>query len=127
MSTPPGARLQERLRGNDEFKAEICATRPIREAVASAADKPELCGSPNGAFTLVVTNQVARALWHSETPDPRTVESQHEAVQVALRSIAPRDAIEGMLAAQMVATHEAAMECFRRAMLPSRPSRAGAS
>jgi hypothetical protein len=31
--------------------------------------------------------------------------------------IEPRDEIEGMLAAQMVATHNAAMECYRRAML----------
>jgi hypothetical protein len=29
----------------------------------------------------------------------------------------PADEIEGMLAAQMVATHNAAMECFRRAMI----------
>ena len=28
-----------------------------------------------------------------------------------------RDVVEAMLAAQMVATHEAAMECFRRAAL----------
>ena len=31
--------------------------------------------------------------------------------------IAPKDEIEGMLAAQMVATHNAAMECYRRAMI----------
>ena len=36
----------------------------------------------------------------------------------ALEAIAPRDGLEGMVAAQMVATHEAAMECLRRAMLP---------
>jgi hypothetical protein len=29
----------------------------------------------------------------------------------------PRDEVEGMLAAQMLATHNAAMECMRRAML----------
>ncbi len=31
--------------------------------------------------------------------------------------IKPKDEIEGMLAVQMVAAHNAAMECFRRAML----------
>ncbi len=30
--------------------------------------------------------------------------------------IQPRDELEGMLGAQMIATHNAAMECFRRAM-----------
>lgn len=35
----------------------------------------------------------------------------------ALKGIAPRNEMEGMLAAQMVSTHNAAMECLRRAML----------
>ena len=34
-----------------------------------------------------------------------------------LSEIGPHDVVEAMLAAQMVATHEAAMECFRRAAL----------
>jgi hypothetical protein len=34
-----------------------------------------------------------------------------------LSEIGPREVVEAMLAAQMVATHEAAMECFRRAAL----------
>ena len=34
-----------------------------------------------------------------------------------LEGIAPEGEIEGMLAAQMVATHSAAMECLKRAML----------
>jgi hypothetical protein len=36
-----------------------------------------------------------------------------------LAGIGPRDEIEGMLAAQMIAVHNAAMECLRRAMLPN--------
>lgn len=35
----------------------------------------------------------------------------------ALESIAPQSELEGMLAAQMIATHHAGMECLRRAML----------
>jgi hypothetical protein len=31
--------------------------------------------------------------------------------------IGPRDALEGMMAAQLVAAHNAAMECCRRAMI----------
>ena len=34
-----------------------------------------------------------------------------------LQGIKPADEIEGMLAAQMVATHHAAMKCLRRAMI----------
>ncbi len=36
----------------------------------------------------------------------------------AMREIAPRDGVEGLLAAQMVAVHAAAQECFRRAAIP---------
>jgi hypothetical protein len=35
----------------------------------------------------------------------------------ALVSIGPRDELEGMLAAQLLAAHNAAMECYRRAMI----------
>src|SRR5262245_1948084 len=32
--------------------------------------------------------------------------------------MAPRDEFEGMIVAQLVAGHNAAMECYRRAMIP---------
>lgn len=35
----------------------------------------------------------------------------------ALEAIAPRDGVEGMLAAQMIGTHETAMECLGRGMV----------
>jgi hypothetical protein len=34
---------------------------------------------------------------------------------VGLAGIAPKDELEGMMAAQLIAAHSAAMECFRRA------------
>ena len=36
----------------------------------------------------------------------------------ALQGLKPADELEGMLATQMLATHSAAMECLRRAMVP---------
>lgn len=41
----------------------------------------------------------------------------------ALVKVGPRDELEGMLAAQMIATHHAAMECLRRAMAERRTER----
>ncbi len=38
-----------------------------------------------------------------------------------LAAFAPKDPIEGMLAAQATAMHHASMECFRRAMNPEQP------
>jgi hypothetical protein len=41
-----------------------------------------------------------------------------KAVLSGLMGIGPRDELEGMLAAQLIASHAAAMECYRRAMHP---------
>jgi hypothetical protein len=40
-------------------------------------------------------------------------------VAAALHGIGPKDALEGMLAVQMVAAHTTAMECLKRAALPN--------
>jgi hypothetical protein len=34
-----------------------------------------------------------------------------------LAGVEPKDELEGMLAAQLLASHNAAMECYRRAMI----------
>lgn len=44
------------------------------------------------------------------------------AVMAQMEAFAPRDAVEGMIAAQAVALHNGAMECLRRSMLPEQPS-----
>ena len=40
----------------------------------------------------------------------------------ALVGIGPKDEIEGMIAAQLIAAHNAAMECYRRAMIAEQTS-----
>jgi hypothetical protein len=72
-------------------------------------------GSRSDGFNNIVCNQVLSAIWPSSNPEQLT--KQYEAALAAMMGIEPRDEIEGMLAAQMVATHSAAMECYRRAML----------
>jgi hypothetical protein len=44
-------------------------------------------------------------------------ERQYNAAIAGLIGIAPQDEIEGMIAAQLLATHNATMECYRRAMI----------
>ena len=46
-----------------------------------------------------------------------TKDQQLQATLSGLIGIGPRDELEGMLAAQMIAVHNATMECHRRAML----------
>jgi hypothetical protein len=91
------------------------AGRDPRELVEDWADQPHLSGSPCGEFTLALMHQLCATIWSGPEPDLRLVEVQQAAAMQAMRGIAPRDPVEGMLAAQMVATHDAAMQCYRRA------------
>ena len=74
-----------------------------------------IAGLNSDGFNVILADQAKKSVWLS--PDRDTVKKQYEAVIHGLMGIEPRDEIEGMLAAQMVATHNAAMECYRRAML----------
>jgi hypothetical protein len=53
--------------------------------------------------------------------DPDALPQRVAAVSAALAAFKPVNEIEGMIAAQAVALHHAAMECLRRAMLPGQP------
>ena len=58
----------------------------------------------------------SNALWLANSSD-ETQEQQRSATVAALIGIGPRDELEGMIAAQLIAAHNAAMECYRRAMI----------
>ena len=62
-------------------------------------------------------SQVFGSIWmHPETTQDRKLHLMATAMTLT-KGIKPTDDIERMLAAQMVATHNSAMECFRRAAL----------
>jgi hypothetical protein len=73
-------------------------------------------GSRSSDLTMILSNQLCQSLpGATSTADPRLVEVFLAAGLSALKEIAPRDPAEGMLAVQLVATHNAAMQCFRLA------------
>jgi hypothetical protein len=60
-----------------------------------------------------------RADWYGNDPKHgKDLDNQKTAVLAFLVGVKPTDVIEGMMAAQLFASHAAAMECYRRAMLP---------
>lgn len=77
-----------------------------------------LGGSRSDDFNLVLINQAARSTWLGNTPDAAGREQLTKASMAVLVGIDPKDEIEGMIAAQLYAAHNAAMECMRRAMIP---------
>jgi hypothetical protein len=80
--------------------------------------RPELSGSASGAFTLGLVSGLCEALPRGGAQDLEELPLGHVAAAQAMREIAPRDPLEGMLTAQLIAVHAAAMECFRRAAIP---------
>lgn len=73
-------------------------------------------GSQSDHWNNTLANQTLQALWVKNSSSQER-DKQMSATVAALVGIAPKDELEGMMAAQLVAAHNAAMECYRRAML----------
>lgn len=76
-----------------------------------------LGGSNSDEFNNRLANQVCESCWFGARDEKEKDEIRTAAVH-ALIGIEPKDELEGMLAVQMIACHNASMECQRRAMLP---------
>jgi hypothetical protein len=63
----------------------------------------------------IIANQAIKALWHRGNADQNEISQQRQATVEALAGIAPKDEFEGMIAAQLIACHNASMECYRLA------------
>ena len=74
-------------------------------------------GSKFDDFNNILANSVIQCLWYG-SDGKQDVERKTQAAIATLASLSPENEIEGMLAAQMIACHFAAMECYRRAMIP---------
>lgn len=77
----------------------------------------EATGTSDRGLQSRLIEQVRDTLWLSSTLSPDRRAEFIQCAFAALRGIKPTDEIEGMLATQMVATHNAAIECLRRAMI----------
>ena len=76
----------------------------------------QIGGSRSDDWNNILAHQTVRTLWLKHS-DKEAREQQYDAIIDGLMGIGPRDELEGMIAAQMLAAHNAAMECYRRAMI----------
>ena len=74
-------------------------------------------GSNSDIWNMLLANQALSSLWNKHS-DESNINSQREGTIAGVMGIAPQDELEGMMAVQLIAAHNAAMECYRRAMLP---------
>lgn len=72
-------------------------------------DAKPIAGSTSVDFANFLASQVMGV---PIADDPAQLEHRARAAAAAMQGIAPRDEIEGILAAQIVATHNAGMECL---------------
>ncbi|QPC94749.1 hypothetical protein [Mesorhizobium sp. INR15] len=87
--------------------------------VSTVALKPSAsAGAPSDTWTDMLAEQTLLTLWNGDCSSEDRAK-QLNAILDALEQIAPRDELEGMMVSQMIAAHNASMECFRRAMLPN--------
>jgi hypothetical protein len=91
-------------------------TLPVQDPAGTAGKLKRIGGSVSDEFNSVLAHQAIQTLG-TKYSDSGSQERQMHATIDALIGIGPRDELEGMLAAQMVALHNASMECLRRAML----------
>ncbi len=92
--------------------------RSMAAAGAGSATMQDVGGSSSDAFNTLIARQTTGALYLN----PKNDEDRHIKAQAALAtlvSLSPRSELEGMLGAQLIACHNAAMECFRRAAHPA--------
>src|SRR5215218_7129643 len=68
-------------------------------------------GSKSDHWNNILLNQAAQALWVKHS-DQEALDRQYKATIAALVGIAPKDELEGMIAAQLIGAHNAAMECY---------------
>ena len=101
-------------------KSKPVSEPPVRIAVGDPAqlrgEFKRMGGSQSDDWNNRIVTDTAAALWLKNSDDATKV-SQMTGAIAALVGIGPKDELEGMMGAQLIASHSAAMECYRRAMI----------
>jgi hypothetical protein len=115
--------------GQARFPVELGAAMRTKKVLkAIAIPRPEeqrgvlrsVSGSDYDDFSETLFHQVVEALWQANS-DSDEHTRQVRATLTAMVGMKPRDELEGMLIGQLIASHNAAMECYRRAMIGAHP------
>lgn len=94
-------------------------TKTEKNTIELKENPKGLVGSENMNFMNVLFNELIDNMWLPKETTEENRKIKMDAAMETLRQIAPQNGLEGMLAVQMASTHQAAMECLRRAALPN--------
>lgn len=93
--------------------------KKVEKAVINLKTSPkDVMGSEDISFMNVLFNELISNMWLPKGTTEENKQIKIDAAMEILRQIAPQNGLEGMLAVQMASTHQAAMECLRRAAIP---------
>ena len=93
-----------------------------RQRLLSAVGPPACLRQSNSVGTGLsdviehLGNQLCSCMWFADDLTPEEATKQVHTALEFLVKLAPRNELEAMLAVQAIATHNAAMDCMRRAM-----------
>lgn len=102
-------------------KARVVALARPADQKGKGAMK-DMAGSDYDEFNRIMLAQVASTIARYPNEAPADYDARIHAVAAAMSGSGPTSEIEGMLMGQMIALNNAAMECFRRAMIPTQPA-----
>ena len=119
MKSPKATKKGEMMPGTVTNSAERVVVE-VRNPAKLPGKLKEVGGSMSDDWNNVLANQANDALW-VQNSDAEQAKIQRQATVQGLVGITPRDELEGMLAVQLVACHNASMECYRRATIRDQP------
>lgn len=96
---------------------EDAETAAVKTPGAPSSDLQIVGGSRSDIWNRELVDQTVASLWLGYSEGDGKANKMDAAI-TGLIGIGPKDEIEGMIGAQLIAAHSAAMECYRRAMIP---------
>jgi hypothetical protein len=123
-AAPPGKSFAAVMAFGKDTKGNVAYCPPPEEFDTSKPMLKHLGGSRSDHWNQMLCNQVIKSGWFRENISDAERQDQYMAILAFLASVKSADTVEGMMAAQLYASHAAAMECYRRAMIPGQPPEA---
>ena len=100
----------------EQTKAQQPMTIIANDPERLKGERKEIGGSQSDDWNNMLYDQAAQTLW-LKYADAAIVDQRAHALLHAMIGIGPKDELEGMMATQLLAAHNASMECSRRAMI----------
>ena len=109
-------------------RTDVCETEASSPAKANDSERTDeelrpilsmITGMSSNTAATVLINEIYDTYCLPEGMDETERDKRLTALLETLAAIGPESEFEGMLAAQMIGTHNAAMDCLRCAMLPT--------